>query len=88
MPSSSVRVAVEDLGFVDRIPTLPSELAEFGLVRRLREFGVITDITITDIKSELEQKALNVSQLVSPAIPRVFRSPTLNQIGTFSRVDR
>lgn len=67
MPSSSVRVSVDDLGFVERIPTLPTELAEFGLLKRLREYGVITDITIADMKSELEQKALNSSQLVSPA---------------------
>lgn len=66
LPSSSVRVSAEDLGFVDSIPTLPTELAGYGLVKRLREYSIITDITITDIKSELEGKALNVSQLVGP----------------------
>lgn len=66
LPSSSVRVSAEDFGFVDSIPTLPTELAGFGLVKRLREYGVITDITIADMKSELEGKALNVSQLVGP----------------------
>lgn len=87
MPSSSVRVSVEDLGFVERIPTLPTELAGFGLLKRLREYGVITDITIADLKSELEQKALNGSQLVSPTNARVAMIPTLIQVATFPRVD-
>jgi hypothetical protein len=65
LPSSSIRVSVEDLGFIDSIPTLPSELLGFGLVQSLREYAVITDITISDIRSELEGKALNVLQLVS-----------------------
>lgn len=83
MPSSSVRVSVEDLGFVDRIPTLPTELAGFGLVKRLREYGVITDITIADLKSELEEKALNVSQLVSPTYALMAVSPILIRAATF-----
>jgi hypothetical protein len=69
LPSHRVRVAVEDLGFVDRIATLPMELVGFGLVKRLREYGVLTDITVVDIKSELEGKALDVLQLVSPFRP-------------------
>lgn len=87
MPSSSVRVSVEDLGFVERIPTLPTELVGFGLLKRLREYGVITDITIADLKSELEQKALNASQLVSPANTRMAVSVTLIQVATLSRMD-
>lgn len=63
LQSSHVRIATEELGFVDGIPTLPGPLAEFGLVKRLRDYGVITEITISDIKSELEKKALNVKQL-------------------------
>ena len=66
LPSSTVRILAEDLGFAERIPALPAELAGFGLVQRLREYGVITDITTADLKSELEGKALSTSQLVSP----------------------
>lgn len=87
MPSSSVRVSVEELGFVDRIPMLPIELAGFGLLKRLREYGVITDITIADLKSELEGKALNASQLVSPARAWMAARPTLIQVAMFPQVD-
>lgn len=64
LPSSSVRIATEDLSFVEGIPTLPEPLMEAGLVKRLREYGIIDSINISDIKSELEGKALNVKQLV------------------------
>lgn len=64
-PSSSVRVSTEDLGFVEGIPILPDAMAELGLIKRLRDYGVITEITISDIKTELEGKALGTQQLVS-----------------------
>lgn len=63
-PSSSVRVSTEDLGFVENIPILPDSMVELGLVRRLRDYGVITEITISDIMAELERKALGTQQLV------------------------
>ena len=65
LPSSSVRVSTDDLGFVERIPVLPVSLKELGLVKRLRDYGIITEITISDIKKELEGKALGAQQLVS-----------------------
>lgn len=64
LPSSSVRIATEDLSFVEGIPTLPEPLMEVGLVKRLREYGILDGINISDIKLELEGKALNVKQLV------------------------
>lgn len=63
MPSSKIRIAPEELGFVDDIPTLPGLLADVGLIKKLIVYGIITDITISDIKSELEGKALNAAQL-------------------------
>ena len=63
LPSSSVRILTEELGFVEGIPVLPEPLVDTGLVKRLREYGVITDITISDIKSELESRPLDASQL-------------------------
>lgn len=68
LPSSSVRVSTEDLGFVEGIPILPDAMVELGLVKRLRDYGVITEITISDIKTELEGKALSTQQLVSQTI--------------------
>lgn len=68
LPSSSVRVSTEDLGFVEGIPILPDAMVELGLVKRLRDYGVITEITISDIKTELEGKALDTPQLVSQTI--------------------
>ena len=62
LPSSTVRI-FEELGFVDDIPTLPEALAGVGLIKKLIEYGVITPMTITDIKSELERKALSGVQL-------------------------
>lgn len=62
LPSSNVRIS-EELGFVDGIPTLPEALAGVGLIKKLIEYGVITPITMTDIKLELERKALNGVQL-------------------------
>ena len=63
LPSSKVRIVTEDLGFVEGIPQLPKPLIDTGVVRRLRDYGVITDITISDIKSELESRPLDASQL-------------------------
>ena len=63
LPSSNVRIAPEALGFVEDIPTLPEALSGIGLIRKLVEYGVITEITVSDIKSELEKKALNAIQL-------------------------
>ena len=60
--SSKVRIS-EELGFVDDIPTVPEALAGVGIIKKLIEYGVITPITITDIKSELERKALSGAQL-------------------------
>jgi hypothetical protein len=63
LPSSNVRILTEELGFVEGIATLPEPLVDTGLVKRLREYGVITEITISDIKSELESRPLDASQL-------------------------
>lgn len=42
LPSSSVRVLTEELGFVQGIPVVPEPLIDTGLVKRLREYGVVT----------------------------------------------
>ncbi|KAI9657004.1 MAG: hypothetical protein M1821_003170 [Bathelium mastoideum] len=66
LPSHRVRVATEDLSFVSGIPTVPQSLADGArdFINRLREFGLLSDITNTDIKNELEARALSEAQLV------------------------
>lgn len=64
LPSSSVRVSTENLGFVEDIPVIPDALKDIGLIKKLRDYGVITEITIPDIKKELSGKALGSEQLV------------------------
>ncbi|MCJ1249900.1 hypothetical protein MMC30_007126 [Trapelia coarctata] len=66
LPSQEVRIATEELSFVDGIPVLPSELLKnaSGFVKKLTDYGIITDITTGDIKKELERQALNEKQLV------------------------
>ncbi|MCJ1285547.1 hypothetical protein MMC26_004888 [Xylographa opegraphella] len=66
MPSQDVRIATEELSFVEGIPVLPPELMKdaSGFVQKLVDFGIITDITTGDIKKELERQALNEKQLI------------------------
>ncbi|PGH03901.1 hypothetical protein AJ80_08603 [Polytolypa hystricis UAMH7299] len=65
IPSHQVRIAPKDLSFMDRIPVLPEELmtGSKDFVKRLTDFGLVTDITVSDIKKELEANALNDKQL-------------------------
>lgn len=63
LPSSRVRYMSEDLGFIQGIPLLPEPLVNTSLIKRLRDYGVITDVTISDIKSELENRPLDSSQI-------------------------
>lgn len=63
MPSSDVRLASENLAFIEDIPTLPESLVDVGLVKKLIDYGVISEVTISDIKQNLENKALTGAQL-------------------------
>lgn len=64
LPASKVRTEPEEgLGFVEGIPVLPQAIMEVGLIKKLIGYGVITEITISDIKAELEAKALTTEQL-------------------------
>ena len=65
LPSQQVRVATEDLSFVEGIPVVPDEIVlkanEF--LTKLREYGLLSDITTSDIKKELEAQALTEKQV-------------------------
>ncbi|CAD6501701.1 BgTH12-01951 [Blumeria graminis f. sp. triticale] len=63
--TNQVRIATEDLsGFVEGIPVIPSELAQLQFVHKLKEFGLLTEINVGDVRKELEAKALSKEQLV------------------------
>ena len=65
LPTTKVRLATEDLsGFVEGIPVVPDALVDTTLVNKLKDFGLIMEITISDVKQELEAKALSKAQLI------------------------
>ena len=65
LPTTKVRLATEDLsGFVEGIPVVPNALVKQNFVEKLKDFGLITEITISDVKQELEAKALTKGQLI------------------------
>ena len=66
LPSHKVRMATDELSFVDGIPIVPKALFDkaSGFVKRLVDYGIITDVTTADIKKELEAQALSAKQVV------------------------
>lgn len=65
LPTTAVRFATDDFsGFVEGIPVVPESLAGSKFVFKLRDFGLITEITVGDVKKELGAKALTKDQLV------------------------
>lgn len=66
IPSNQVRIAPKDLSFMDSIPVLPDELVSGAkdFVRKLTDFGLVTDVTVSDIKRELEAGTLRTGQAV------------------------
>ncbi|KAI9736856.1 MAG: hypothetical protein M1818_005907 [Claussenomyces sp. TS43310] len=65
LQSSSVRFATSDFsGFVEGIPVIPEGLANSKFVTKLKDFGLITEITVGDVKKELGAKALTKDQLI------------------------
>ena len=64
LPSSKVRIEPEEgLEFASGIPVVPRELATSRLIQKLVKYGIITDVMVSDIKQELENKALDLRQL-------------------------
>jgi hypothetical protein len=65
LPTTSVRIATEDFsGFVEGIPVIPKPLADNQFIRKLVDFGLVTEITVGDVKKELSAKALTKDQLI------------------------
>ncbi|OLN85040.1 Sacsin [Colletotrichum chlorophyti] len=66
LPTTKVRIGSEELAkFVDTIPVVPRELIENAFVRKLMDFGLISHITVDDVRTELESKAMNKEQLIN-----------------------
>ncbi|KAL2002505.1 hypothetical protein VTN02DRAFT_6640 [Thermoascus thermophilus] len=65
IPSHQVRLAPKELSFMDSIPVLPDDLVlkakEF--INKLVDYGLVIEITVSDIKRELEASALTSKQL-------------------------
>lgn len=64
--SHQARIAPKDLSFMDTIPVLPDDFVSNAkdFVKKLTNFGLVTDITVSDIKRELEGSTLQSSQVV------------------------
>lgn len=63
LPTTQVRLGSDDLSsFVNNIPVVPEELKASPFVTKLTDFGLLSHITVTDIKRELEVKALTKAQ--------------------------
>lgn len=82
LPTTKVRLAMEDLsGFVEGIPVVPDGLVNSEFVQKLKDFELITEITIGDVKQELEAKALTKEQLIQ-FIKWAGRKAVLGKIDT------
>ncbi|PWY83026.1 HATPase domain protein [Aspergillus heteromorphus CBS 117.55] len=64
--SHQARLAPKDLSFMDSIPVLPDEFVSGAkdFVKKLTDFGLVTDVTVSDIKRELESGTLRSSQVI------------------------
>ncbi|KKA27058.1 hypothetical protein TD95_002465 [Thielaviopsis punctulata] len=64
LPSEKVRIPNAELSrFVDDIPVVPEPIKDSVFVRKLISFGLVSNITISDIQRALEAKALDKTQL-------------------------
>lgn len=66
LQTSEVRIGSEEMSkFVDSIPIIPPELKEVPFIKKLIDFGLMNHITVSDVKKELEAKAMNKVQLIN-----------------------
>ncbi|KKK22029.1 hypothetical protein ARAM_002107 [Aspergillus rambellii] len=59
------RIASKDLNFIDSIPVLPDEFVEGAkeFVKKLTVLGLVNEVTVSDIKRELEASTLRSHQI-------------------------
>lgn len=65
LPTHEVRLAPKDLSFMEGIPILPDQLVSEAkpMVDKLIDFGLITEITVSDIGKALEASPLTSTQV-------------------------
>ena len=65
IPSHQMRIAPKELSFMESIPSLPDIVSAKAsdFVKKLVEFGILTEITVSDIKRELERSTLYPKQV-------------------------
>ncbi|KAL4955254.1 hypothetical protein BDW69DRAFT_161073 [Aspergillus filifer] len=80
-----VRVAAKDLTFIDTIPVLPDEFVEGSkdFVKKLTMLGLVTEVTVSDIKRELETSPLRSSQ-ITPFLGWLGRRAVSGQLDLYS----
>jgi hypothetical protein len=66
LPSSKVRIVPEPLRFLQNVAAVPSSLLKTSesFLRRLFERGLISDITILDVRRELDDQALALPNMI------------------------
>jgi Protein of unknown function (DUF3684) len=66
LPSHQVRVVTEHLSFLENIPVIPSTLAKSSedFIRRLYEKSLINDLTVVDVRKQLDSQSLSESQMI------------------------
>lgn len=66
LQTSQIRLGSDELStFVDSIPIVAEEMKNLPFVTKLIDFGLISQITVTDVKQELETKALSKTQAIN-----------------------
>lgn len=65
LPNHEVRIAPKHLSFMEGIPTLPEQLVSEAqtFVDRLIDYGLVTEVTVFDIRNALEKSALSAQQV-------------------------
>ncbi|RMD41401.1 hypothetical protein DV735_g3741, partial [Chaetothyriales sp. CBS 134920] len=81
LATHQVRIAPKNLSFMDRIPFLPDRLMVEAkpFVDKLVDFGLVTEVTVSDIKHALESSALS-STHVSEFLSWITKQATTGQL--------
>ena len=81
LPTYEVRIAPKDLSFMDGIPIVPERLMSEAkpFIDKLTDFGLITEVTVSDIKKALEANSLTASH-VSEFLSWLTKQATKGQL--------